>query len=422
MAVSTEIELCLASQHFFPTHGGAQLRFLRYLPGFRQRGIRVQVLAGTSKSKKATTFDSDQDYVGLPTRDLFSGIECEEIPIHRIRLPERAGWRRAIVFNHTVLQFCRRKRCRPDVVQIVSSLQPRSIPWLIGLRRLGIPVVYGYTIAAELPSNPLRRAYRAWSLRRLYRYVECVVVGSSVMRDSFRMLSANARIEVIPNGVDLQRFRPEQDSNKRTVLRRSLGIGATWRVITTVGAVHPRKGSDLLLESWVSLARRFPEAHLFLVGLRKDLHYPELAGFRGKLQALVAASGAPERLHFPGLVTNVEEYLRASDLFVFPSRREGMPNVVLEAMASGLPVVMAPFVGLSEDFGKAGREYLLVDRDPDAVAAAIGSVLEDDILRMELGVRARQWVEKTMDVERSLDRYADLYRELADGARARRVA
>jgi glycosyltransferase involved in cell wall biosynthesis len=221
-------------------------------------------------------------------------------------------------------------------------------------------------------------------------------------------------MEFISNGVDLPRFRPARDAAERRAARQSLGVSDERRkIITTVGAVHPRKGSDLLLEAWSHLAGRFPEAHVFIVGLRKDLTYPKLADFRERIQHLCSASGAPERIHFPGLVRNVETYLRASDIFVFPSQREGMPNVVLEAMATGLPVLLTPFVGLAEDFGQAGRDYILAPREAQAVAANLAALLEDEALRSELGERARNWVRDHLSIETSLDRYAALYYELA---------
>jgi len=412
------IRLCLASTHFFPTHGGAQLRFLRYIPGLRKRNVLTQVLAGTPKQKKQV----HEDFLGEigPERgDL--GLEGDllgQVPFKRVNIPDRAGWRRSIVFNQAIVRFCLGSESKPDVIQIVSSLQPRSIPWVKRLQDNGIPVVYAYTIPANLPSNPLRRAVRKWSLKRLYSQLDCVVANNQAMGSLTFGLMGKTRLEIIPNGVDLERYRPAYSEEERQALRASFGVaGEGSKMITTVGAVHPRKGSDLLLESWVRLAKRFPEAHLFMVGLRKDLQYPKLGDFRSRLDGLLAASGAADRVHFTGVVRNIEEYLRASDVFVFPSMREGMPNAVLEAMATGIPVILTPFVGLSKDLGEPDREYLLVERDPEALASAVGDALNGNGLGCRLGERARRWAKENMDLEKSLDRYAALYRELALKAR-----
>jgi len=420
MSTSQTIELCLASQHFFPTHGGAQLRFLRYLPGLRDRGICTRVLSGTPKLKKK----AEQRGASLPRKLNSNASQSAEpiqgIPIHRVHLPGRAGWPRSIVFNQALFSYCTGPDYRPDVVQVVSSLQPRSLPWVIRLQQMGIPVVYAYTIPATMPSNPVKRAFRRWTLQMLYRQVDCLVVNSAVMRDLSLQIGVRTRFEVIPNGVDLKRFRPAANPEERRALRASLGVGDHQKMITIVGAVHPRKGSDVLLEAWKELIAQFPDTHLFLVGLRKDLQYPKLDGFRARLQAAIAASGAGDRVHFTGTVRNPEDYLRASDVFAFPSQREGLPNAVLEAMASGVPVVLTPFLGLSDDLGRPGTEYLLADRNPVSLAATIAEILQNRDLATRLGENGRRWVERTMDLERSLDRYASLYRGLAETAGRRR--
>jgi len=370
------------------------------------------VLTGTPKLKKNLSADHGLDALA-DEKNVLSQEFIDQIQIQRVPLPDRAGWRRSIAFNQAVLRFCRQPGYRPDIIQLVSSLQPRSVIWLKQLRTVAKALVYAYTLPLKLPSNPVKRAIRRKTLRYLYNKMDCIIVNSPQMRNQMQDLGVNVRMEFIPNGVDLARFRPAIDPNERDLIRRSLGIETHATVITTVGAVHPRKGTDLLLEAYVRLAGRFPDLHLCIVGLRKDLTYPDLTEFHRKLERLIAESGATNRIHFSGLVRNVEDYLRASDIFAFPSFREGMPNVVLEAMASGLPVFMTPFIGLSEELGRAGREYLLADHDPESIAAVLTGLIEDGALQKKLGQQARTWVGNNLDIEGSLDRYAALYYELA---------
>ncbi len=414
-APAPKLRLCLASAHFFPTHGGAQLRYLRYLPGFRSRGIEACVFTGTPKAKKATGEDAlewDRSVaVGLRLPD----ARIDGTPVHRVRLPDGAGWGRSVHFNRALVRFCRDPSTRPDVVQLVSGLQPRSAFWIRQIRALGIPVVFAYTLIAELPSHPLRRWIRRASTRFLHERMDRIVVSSEVMKESVRAFGTRTPVEVIPNGVDLARFSPAGGEAERRRLRESLGIAPDALVVTAVGPIHPRKGTDLLLDAWKRLAPRFPRAHLFLVGPRKDLSYPGLEPFQERLAALVESSGAPDRVHFTGLVRNVPDYLRASDVFAFPSRREGMPNVVLEAMATGLPSVLTPFVGLSPELGADGAEYLLAPMEGEGLASAIGSLLQDAALRQRIGEAARRHVVRTMSLDAVLDRFERVYREVAAG-------
>jgi glycosyltransferase involved in cell wall biosynthesis len=414
-----KLRLCLAAQMFYPTYGGSTLRFLRYLPGFQERGIDCCVLTGTPLSEEATAAEDGGQWGQCPIGDMLPIEEVNGTPIHRVRLPAHKGMRRTRLFNQALLQHCMKPEYRPEVVQLVGTLRLKSVPGLSRLRAMGIPLVYAVTNTSKLISKTnrsrLRQAVslRRWRYRQLFNYMDCIVVNNTPMLELMRAMGVTARIEAIPNGVNLQRFRVADDSGGRRELRERLGIGDGEFMITTVGAVMPRKGSDLLLEAWVQVNRKLGNSHLVFVGPRKDLENPRLTDFRDRLAGLVNESGTPERVHFVGLADEVETYLQASDLFVLASRREGMPNSVIEAMACATPVIITPFLGLSDDLGKAGEQYLLSDFEPDTLAGLMTDVLTNADLRTSLRRSGRQWIEQTMDLRHSLDRYAALYRELA---------
>jgi glycosyltransferase involved in cell wall biosynthesis len=297
---------------------------------------------------------------------------------------------------------------------MLNNLRPRSIPWLMRLRAMDIPLVYAVSIAPTNKSRkPQKRIMWGSKLRRLYNQLDCIVTNNTPLRDMVEALGVTTRIEVIPNGIDLGRFRPDRDQRERHAIRQSLGIGVADQVICAVGAVIPRKGSDLLLEAWARVVRRHPNTHVVFVGPQTHMEQAKLVDFRRRIEDLIRASGLPGHVHFTGVVDNPEAYLQASDLLVLASEREGMPNSVLEAMATSLPVVVTPYRGISGDIGVPGRHYLLSEPNADALARRIEELLEDPGRRLELGGRARQWLEQTMGLDRSVDRYADLYRELA---------
>lgn len=407
------IDLCLASHLFYPVFSGAASRFLRYLPGLKARGIHTRVFAGSPTLSVARASGVEVTWQTYRPGAMLPVEMVDGVPVHRVRLPDSGSIQRNIRYGQALVRFCQQPDYRPDLIQIISS-PLWYVPWLLRLRYLNIPTVFTCTMTKDLSSSPLKRVLQRRYWRLPFQLVDCVVVSSGVVREMVRGLGVTGRIEVIPNGVDIHRFRPAVNSAERQKIRQALGIGEEEPIIITVGAVEPRKGTDLLLAAWCQLVPRCLQSHLVIVGPRQDLADPALEDFRRKLEALVVASGAPDRVHFVGRVENVEEYLRAADVFVFTSLREGMGNVVLEAMASGLPVITTPFLGLPDEFGQPNEHYLLVDRDPSLLSSLIEKVLKERALQAKMGLSARQWVEAQMDVERSLDQYATLYRELVN--------
>jgi UDP-glucose:(heptosyl)LPS alpha-1,3-glucosyltransferase len=140
---------------------------------------------------------------------------------------------------------------------------------------------------------------------------------------------------VLYNGVDLERFRPRRDTGEVQVLRHALGIGSGEQMVLGVGSGFVRKGFDLLLRLWQDAP---PSAtHLVLVGRDQ-----QLARFRREAAALGA------RVHVLGARDDVPLLMAAADVVCVPSRQEAFGNVVLEALASGTPVVTSRLVGAAE--------------------------------------------------------------------------
>ncbi len=407
--------LCLASPVFFPTYGGSQLRFKRYLPGLGQRDLDIRIYTGTPHSKEMSAEEVEQ-WGGYPIGEFMPANDIDGVPVHRVRLPDAKGKIRTRIFNERMLELCDTPDYRPDVIQMVGPLKPLSIPLLKQLRNRGIPTLYAVTVA---PPKTKRKWYSRKQRQEieLFELLDCIVTNNEPLKEFVRDLGIRTRVEIIPNGVDLTRFRPAKSRDETRMLRQSLGIKDTDTVVTTVGGIMPRKGSDLLIEAWASLAQTYPDVHLVLVGPRKDIEQSGLRLFRRKLEALIQQSGAPERVHFTGLSDQVDTLVRASDIFVLPSEREGMPNSVLEAMASKVAVIMTPFKGLSSDLGTAGTHYLLSERTAPALSAHLQQLLDDSNQRNTLALQGYDWVNSTLSLDKSLDRYANLYHELASARR-----
>jgi UDP-glucose:(heptosyl)LPS alpha-1,3-glucosyltransferase len=187
------------------------------------------------------------------------------------------------------------------------------------------------------------------------------------------------KVAVIYNGVDALRFNPGRRSKEGKQIRSGLSIPADDQVVLFVGTGFRRKGLDRLLHLWSE--NGFEGVHLIVVGDDSKLaHYRE----RWK---------RPD-IFFVGARTNVEDYYAAGDLLVLPSIQEAFGNVVLEALASGLPIITIPGVGVTDEMEGDLRMGILVDPDDPAELRERILWLLDRSSWGSLSIAARTFAEK----------------------------
>lgn len=270
---------------------------------------------------------------------------------------------------------------------------PDGVAALDLARRFGVPLVVTArgTDLNLIPRHPPARR----RLERLAREADALVAVSRALAAVWRELGALAqRVHVVPNGVDLDLFRPLE----REAARAALGLGP-GPLLLSVGELSERKGMDVAVRTLA----RLPGWRLVLVGG---------GPLRERLAHLARELGVAERLVFVGARPQAELPLwyAACDVFLLASRREGLPNVVLEALACGRPVVAARVWGVPEAVREPVAGRLVDGHDPAAFAAAVREVAADP--PGPEAVRATV-VERSWEV--TVRRLADLFRELAGG-------
>lgn len=156
--------------------------------------------------------------------------------------------------------------------------------------------------------------------------------------------------------------------------------------LIAIGRLHPQKGFDLLLRAFERIQAKYPDWQLTILG--EGSMRSELEQLRSQLQLI-------DRVHLPGLVTNVQEYLHQADLFVMPSRFEGFPMALCEAMACGLPVIAADCLSGPRDIVEDGVNGILVaTEDVDALAAGLDALMSDPAKRQQLAQNAPQILDR----------------------------
>ena len=219
-------------------------------------------------------------------------------------------------------------------------------------RHVGRPVV----VTARGNDVTLIPRYRVprWQILRAARHTDAIATVSKALREQLIGLGVDARrITVLRNGVDLERFRPLSADG----LRSELGLkGCVW---LAVGHLIERKGVNFVIEALA----RVPDTMLLIAGDGPDEH---------KLRSLTERLGLHARVRFLGAVPHEElcGYYNAADVTMLASSREGMPNVVLESLACGTPVVAAPFDGVTELLNAPEAGEVAAERNAEAIAGA----------------------------------------------------
>ena len=405
----------LTSPHFYPTYGGAQNRYRSYIPGLLERGLDVRIMTGTPLLEERTESDSQAGWYQAHPGEWLPVSTLDGAPLERIRLPDSKKRSRTQIYYNALLDVCKRPSAGPVVAQLLTNIRPGAEPWLRKLKNNGIATVYSVSQYPTWPQKPFKRIFRRRGYQRVFNEFDALVTNSEAIREFLREIGVSTRIEYIPNGVKLDRFHPgrtEQETQARESLRQRFGIPQGHTVVVAVGAIMPRKSPDLVIQAWRKMLSQQPNTHLLFVGPRTDTHDSRLKDFGREIAGLIETSAAPEQVHFAGIVDDVENYLRAADIFILASKREGTPNSLLEAMAVGLPSLVTPFIGISASIGEAGRDFQLVERRPKAIADALSSFLEDGNSAQRLAQAGHAYVTGNLDQQLSLDRYAEIYEEL----------
>lgn len=231
----------------------------------------------------------------------------------------------------------------------------------------------------------------------------------AVCRDSAERFSRlagipEARFDVLYNGVDCERFKPATDRRR---IRRELGFADDELILLTVASLTPVKDHLTLVEAAARVRREMQQRLRFL--------FIGEGGERPRLQTRIEELDLADVVQMPGSSDRVPEILAASDLFVLPSRLEGMSNAILEAMASGLPVV-ANAVGGNLELVESGVSGLLCPQgDVFAMAEAISELVRDDARRQAMGRASRRRAAEVFGLDRMMHNYAAYYRRAAGG-------
>jgi glycosyltransferase involved in cell wall biosynthesis len=311
-----------------------------------------------------------------------AGIPCDDLG--RGRRPElRVIWR----LYRALAKF--------DPALVQSFLFHANMASRLAALLAGIPVVVAGVRVAEHRSN----GHLGWDRRTQPLVTHNVCVSEAVAR--FSSLTgglSSAKVSVIPNGVDFARFQ-QAVPLKRT----DLGIPDAAPLLVGVGRLDPQKGWETLIDALPAVWSEVPETRLLIAG-----DGPE----RSALQSRIETVDPRARIRLLGYRDDVPRLLKTANLLVAPSRWEGLPNAVLEAMAAGCPIVASSAEGVTELLTHDRHGLVVPIGDTRALAEAILRLVTKPDEAKRLGAAAAERARLEFTWDRVASAYEDLYRRL----------
>ena len=386
------MRLLMLNNEYPPIGGGTATANYYVIRDLAARGFNVDLVTSTPGSKE------------YEVETLSPSARVYRIPINN-QNPHYQSERELLTYIYRGFWFIRTlyrgQNPRYDLVHAWSGLPAGALAMLLKWKR-GLPYVVGLR-GSDVPGYDVRYTWLYPLLKpplwMIWEQASAITANSYELRNLAHKFRPKDAIEVIPNGVEIERFnatdlRDKSDDDTFTILCVARLVG--------------RKGVGDLIDAVKLIRQRHENFKMVFVG-RGDKER--------EMRAKVEREGLSRWVEFRGMVLHFDmpAVYNQADVFVLPSFNEGMSNAVLEAMASGLPIVTTYTGGTAEML--RGNGIIVPMQSPDAIAKAILELWDNYALRQSMGARSRA-IADTLTWQRVADDYLDLYTRTLDKLRA----
>jgi glycosyltransferase involved in cell wall biosynthesis len=283
---------------------------------------------------------------------------------------------------------------------------------LFAARRLGIPIV---SVSHGWTAESLRvRLFEALDRRLLRRMDKVVCVSEGQAKKVRRSGVPDAKVQVVRDAVRSDRFAAAEPEYRRRL--EAMFPQRPRLIIGAAGRLSPEKGFGVLVDAAAQVLEQGAGGYTGAPPApRLDAAFVLFGDgpLRGALESQIEARGLREHFHLAGFHSDLDKFYPHFDLLVLPSYTEGLPNVVLEAFAAGVPVVATAVGGTPEVVSDGVNGYLVAAGDSRALADRIADVLADPDRRRAMGARGQQSVRQEFSFTRQADEYLRLFQQLA---------
>jgi glycosyltransferase involved in cell wall biosynthesis len=284
-----------------------------------------------------------------------------------------------------------------DIIQ--TTLLYADLIGAVAARLANVPTVISWETVSHGSFDTLRTKSRhKIAYRFAMRYVSKIVAVSDETRDfiiTFRKIDPG-KIQTIHYGVDLNKFQKTSSNGKR----QEIGISNETPVVGVVARLEEVKGHRFLIEAAKEIINKIPDTQFVFIG---D------GSLRSSFEQRVEELGLTSNFKFLGFRKDVHDLLNVLDVFVLPSISEGLPNVILEAMANEKPVVATAVGGIPEAIINGETGYLVPEKNSEALQEAIIKLLENKKNANKMGRNGRKRVEEEFSLQKEIAEFEKLY-------------
>ncbi len=390
-------KLCVVSPLFHPNLGGVGRQAVALTEYLHQCGIQVMVMCRDMKD-----IPPWQPRAGIQINRLWS------IAPDKINLQERTIRNFFISFSFCLsLVFALiKKRMHFDIVHFHGA----SLPLIINVLPLKLlkKKVVSKVAGAKMDTE-------AGSLKGKYLFLGNIFIWILKMVDAFIAISREIKNDLIQDGFDERKieeinnfivkneFFPLQNSDHNKNLLKKRLMNTEKRILTFSGRLVKTKRLDLLFTAFKEVLQSGKDVHLLILGDGE---------LREKLISLAKELGIKDHVSFKGFRTDILDYLHISDMFVFPSEREGMPNSLLEAMACRLPVIAAGVGGVIDLIRNGENGIMVPPGDAEGLKKAIFRLLDDRQFSENIAAKAYETIKGGYYIDIVAERYLSLYQKI----------
>ena len=343
---------------------------------------------------------------GTNDESTYGCVDIDGISVTRVFMPKRRKLKYIIGAAWFYIQLIRKLR-KADLVHVHGFSKRNAIVIVIS-RILNKRVLLKMTSYGH--DDPMTIRSGSYILWKLFKCCHAYIGISPAFLVSYRKAGLSEdRCSFIPNGVDLARYFPVS-RNEKNSLRDKYGFARHDKVIVFVGHFSPEKRPMLLYWAWVKLCEQNIFAKLILIGHTRN-HFEVDEGIIESIRQDAFQRGILPLINFVEETPHVDEYMKVADVFVLPSIREGLPNVLLEAMACALPCIVSDLPGVTDwlvDDSVTG--VLFRSDDPDVLAGKIASYFAEHGMQQRIGMAARHFMESNFSGASTSQKVLDFYR------------